>query len=97
LIESSNNGILGIIKTFDQVPKKNGRIFSLDRKLKITQNNINKTFDQLKTLKKFDQVMKYYKLIIKNFDQVKNDNFDQVKFDQPTPCPLTVYYIITLL
>jgi hypothetical protein len=32
LIKSSNNGILGIIKTFDQVPKKNGRIFSLDRK-----------------------------------------------------------------
>ena len=69
------------------MPKKNGRIFSLDRKLKITQNNINKTFDQLKTLKKFDQVMKYYKLIIKNFDQVKNDNFDQVKFDQVIVCP----------
>ena len=64
------------------MPKQNGRIFSLDRKLKITQYNINKTFDQLTTLKKFDQVMKYYKLIIKNFDQVKNDNFDQVKFDQ---------------
>jgi len=70
------------------VPKKNGRIFSLDRKLKITQNNINKTFDQLKTVKKFDQVMKYYKLIIKNFDQVKNDNFDQVKFDQVIVCRL---------
>jgi hypothetical protein len=31
-------------------------------------------------------VMKYYKLIIKNFDQVKNDNFDQVKFDQVIVC-----------
>jgi hypothetical protein len=30
--------------------------------------------------------MKYYKLIIKNFDQVKNDNFDQVKFDQVIVC-----------
>jgi hypothetical protein len=27
-------------------------------------------------------VMKYYKLIIKNFDQVKKHNFDQLKFDQ---------------
>ncbi len=27
-----------------------------------------------------------FKFIIKTFDQVKNDNFDQVKFDQPTPC-----------
>jgi hypothetical protein len=34
LIESSNNGILGIIKTFDQVPKKNGRILALDRNFK---------------------------------------------------------------
>ena len=82
LIESSNNGILGIIKTLDQVPKKNGRIFSLDRKLKITQNDINKTFDQLKTLKKFDQVKKH------NFDQMPKllkisiKWFDQVKFDQ---------------
>jgi hypothetical protein len=33
-------------------------------------------------------VMKYYKLIIKNFDQVKNDNFDQVKFDQVIVCLL---------
>ena len=35
--------------TFDQVPKKNGQIFSLDR-------IINKTFDQVKSLKKFNQV-----------------------------------------
>jgi hypothetical protein len=27
-------------------------------------------------------VIKYYKLIIKNFDQLKNDNFDQVNFGQ---------------
>jgi hypothetical protein len=27
-------------------------------------------------------VIKYYKLIIKTFDQLKNDNFDQLKFDQ---------------
>ncbi len=26
--------------------------------------------------------MKYYKLIIKNFDQLKNDNFDQLNFGQ---------------
>jgi hypothetical protein len=41
-MESSNNGIFSIIKTFDQVPKKNGQIFSLDR-------IINKTFDQVTT------------------------------------------------
>jgi hypothetical protein len=27
-------------------------------------------------------VIKYYKLIIKNFDQLKKHNFDQVQFDQ---------------
>jgi hypothetical protein len=27
-------------------------------------------------------MIKYKTLIIKTFDQVKNDNFDQVKFDQ---------------
>ncbi len=31
LIESSKNGIFSIIKTFDQVPKKNLRILALDR------------------------------------------------------------------
>jgi hypothetical protein len=40
--------------------------------------------------------MKYYKLIIKNFDQVKNDNFDQVKFNQPTPCQERCYLIFYL-
>ena len=44
--------------------KKSVRSFkALDQKLKITQNDINKTFDQLKTFKKFDQVKKH------NFDQ----------------------------
>jgi hypothetical protein len=43
LIESFNNAKNTIIRTFDQVPKKNGRIFSLDR-------IINKTFDQVTTL-----------------------------------------------
>ena len=33
--------------TFDQLPKKNGRILAVDRKLQITQNDINKSFDQL--------------------------------------------------
>ena len=30
--------------------------------------------------------MKSDEILIKTFDQVKNDNFDQVKFDQLTPC-----------
>jgi hypothetical protein len=36
----------------------------------------------VKSLKNFDQVMKSDEILIKTFDQVKNDNFDQVKFDQ---------------
>ncbi len=48
LIESSNNGILGIIKTFDQLPKSVGSFLAVDQKFKITQNDINKTFDQVK-------------------------------------------------
>ena len=51
-VESSYNGIFSIIKTFNQVPKKNLRILALDQKFKITQNDINKTFDQVY----FDQV-----------------------------------------
>ena len=31
------------------MPKKNGQILALDRKFKITQNDINKTFDKVKT------------------------------------------------
>ena len=37
------------LKTFDPLPKKNGRNLGLDRKLKITQNDINKTFQLVKT------------------------------------------------
>jgi hypothetical protein len=35
-------------------------------------------------------VMKSDEILIKTFDQVKNDNFDQVKFDQVIVCP---YYL----
>ena len=31
--------------------------------------------------------MKSDEVLIKTFDQVKNDNFDQVKFDQVIVCP----------
>ncbi len=31
-------------------------------------------------------MIKYKPFIIKTFNQVKNDNFDQVKFDQVFPC-----------
>jgi hypothetical protein len=31
--------------------------------------------------------MKSDEILIKTFDQVKNDNFDQVKFDQVIVCP----------
>ena len=37
------------LKTFDQVPKSVGSFLAVDQKFKITQNDINKTFDQLKT------------------------------------------------
>ena len=58
------------------MPKKNRRIFSLDQKFKITQNDIITNFDQVKSVKNFDQVMKSDEILIKTFDQVKNDNFD---------------------
>jgi hypothetical protein len=32
--------------------------------------------------------MKSDEILIKSFDQVKNDNFDQVKFDQVIVCRL---------
>ncbi len=41
------------------MPKKNLQILALDRKFKITQNDINKTFD-------FDQTPK----LLETFDQV---------------------------
>ena len=39
--------------------------------------------------------MKSDEILIKTFDQVKNDNFDQVKFDQVIVSPLKVidYFI----
>jgi hypothetical protein len=39
-------------------------------------------------------VMKSDEILIKTFDQVKNDNFDQVKFDQVIVCP--VFLIIKI-
>jgi hypothetical protein len=52
-------------------------------------------------------VMKSDEILIKTFDQVKNDNFDQVKFDQVIVCrnskpnhficPLKVKIILHLL
>jgi hypothetical protein len=38
-------------------------------------------------------VMKSDEILIKTFDQVKNDNFDQVKFDQVIVCLLLLYCI----
>jgi hypothetical protein len=73
------------------VPKKNGQILALDRNFLKAESTIIRTFDQLKTLKKFDQVMKSDEILIKTFDQVKNDNFDQVKFDQVIVCQLNVF------
>jgi hypothetical protein len=35
--------------------------------------------------------MKSDEILIKTFNQVKNDNFDQVKFDQVIVCLLTCY------
>jgi hypothetical protein len=39
--------------------------------------------------------MKSDEILIKTFDQVKNDNFDQVKFDQVIVCPTEVLIEIT--
>jgi hypothetical protein len=51
-----------IIRTFDQLPKNNLQILAVDRKFKITQNDINKTFDQVKIINKsFDQLPKFVK------------------------------------
>jgi hypothetical protein len=35
-------------------------------------------------------VMKSDEILIKTFDQVKNDNFDQVKFDQVIVCQFLI-------
>jgi hypothetical protein len=36
-------------------------------------------------------VMKSDEILIKTFDQVKNDNFDQVKFDQVIVCRQIIF------
>ncbi len=54
-----------ILKTFDPLPKKNGRILALDRKLKITQNDINKTFQLIKTCE-----------IIRSNENIKKFNYE---------------------
>jgi hypothetical protein len=41
-------------------------------------------------------VMKSDEILIKTFDQVKNDNFDQVKFDQVIVCLLTPQLLLIL-
>ena len=69
------------------MPKKNGQILALDRNFLKAESTIIRTFDQLKTLKKFDQVMKSDEILIKTFDQVIKHNFDQTpilleNFDQ---------------
>jgi hypothetical protein len=38
--------------------------------------------------------MKSDEILIKTFDQVKNDNFDQVKFDQVIVCHKTLLKVI---
>jgi hypothetical protein len=39
--------------------------------------------------------MKSDEILIKTFDQVKNDNFDQVKFDQVIVCQICAAKIAT--
>jgi hypothetical protein len=51
-----------IIRTFDQLPKNNLQILAVDQKFKITQNDINKTFNQVKIINNsFDQLPKFVK------------------------------------
>jgi hypothetical protein len=51
-----------IIRTFDQLPKNNLQILAVDQKFKITQNDINKTFNQVKIINNsFDQLPKLVK------------------------------------
>jgi hypothetical protein len=40
--------VFWLLKSFDQLPKSVGSFLTVDRKFKITQNDINKSFDQLK-------------------------------------------------
>jgi hypothetical protein len=50
------------------VPKNNLQILALDQKLKITQNDINTTFDQVP--KKNGRIFSLDQIISKTFDQV---------------------------
>jgi hypothetical protein len=50
------------------VPKNNLQILALDQKLKITQNDINTTFDQVP--KKNGQIFSLDQIIYKTFNQV---------------------------
>ena len=72
-------------------------IFSVDRNFKITKNDIIKSFDQLPKFASYfwavDQIFqstekrqKFWGTDYESFDQLKNDNFDQVNFGQTTPC-----------
>ncbi len=60
------------------MPKKNLQILAVDRKFKITQNDINKSFDQLKRSSEIRSSEKKQK---KSFDQTPNltENFDQLE------------------
>ena len=59
------------------MPKNNLQILALDRNFKITQNDINKSFDQLKRSSEIWSSEKKKK----SFDQTPNltENFDQLK------------------
>ncbi len=50
------------------MPKNNLQILALDQKLKITQNDINTTFDQVP--KKNGRIFSLDQIISKTFDQV---------------------------
>jgi hypothetical protein len=62
---------------FQSSAKNNGRILALDQKLKINQNDINKTFDLVKTCEIIWSNEKIKKFIIKTFDLVTKSAFDQ--------------------
>jgi hypothetical protein len=60
------------------VPKNNLQILAVDQKFKITQNAINKTFDQLP--KSVGYFLALDRIINKSFDQLKSlKKFDQLK------------------
>jgi hypothetical protein len=73
LIESSNNGILGIIKSFDQVPKKNGQILAVDQKfIKLKMTLLKISINCQKRTDRFFHLIEF-------FDQLKSvQNFGQL-------------------